>query len=643
MKKQTIIILTLLTLITIINANPYTDNKPNNIWEERFQQILAQQQIQKAEFEKLKKNVTEEVFYHEYGDAFERYAEVIVENAGLFTISVKAPEQLKVGEKAIISFRLGNMFNKGYFGINEILDENLNLMQRGKIENGLLSFIVPQGKIYVDYDNIELTYFQHAIDVVPHNLNTPKKILRRNNINAFDAETTTDYFVMNYFKIFEHKELGRYEKATKEVLENILDELVSLTVGLIPYGSNVYTLLKIPSPWIGAWLEDITENKIAIEKAKLDLLKMLAKDRNEYNIFDVPIVLNEKVVGTEEPIMAMIINIPIEIKEPFEPGDKMGFYFDGCLGEEQDLERSEYFEWDLNEWESLSSNDDVEENMELVEGGTFMMGDTWGDGFSDEYPVHEVNLTYDYYMGKYEVTNGEYVEFLNSAGVASDGSKDGIRYIDIAFNYCNIEYRNGRFMLKESGKVNYPVIEVTWYGAVAYCNWLSWQKGLPEAYEWDSGQNTYRLSDYPNNTGYRLPTEAEWEYAARGGQSYKYAGSDDLDEVGWYDGNSQNARYAIFSGRGTQEAGQKKANGYGLYDMSGNVYEWCSDNWYDYPDYTDTNPYYQKPENTGSSDRVIRGGSWYHFAYSCRVAIRHDHTPDFSYVNLGFRLARTRK
>lgn len=228
-------------------------------------------------------------------------------------------------------------------------------------------------------------------------------------------------------------------------------------------------------------------------------------------------------------------------------------------------------------------------DMVLIPGGTFEMGDEIGDLWSACRPVHEVRLTYDYWMGKYEVTNGEYVEFLNSAGVDSDGEKNGIEYIDINSSYCDIEYRNGRFMLKESGKTKYPVIEVTWYGAVAYCNWLSWQKGLPEAYEWDNDQNTYRLRDYPNNKGYRLPTEAEWEYAARGGQDYKYAGSNDLNKVGWYWDNSENPRYALSNGKGTQEVGQKRANGYGLYDMSGNVWEWCQDYW-------DSN-YYEKSES----------------------------------------------
>jgi len=244
-------------------------------------------------------------------------------------------------------------------------------------------------------------------------------------------------------------------------------------------------------------------------------------------------------------------------------------------------------------------------------------------------------------MGKYEVTNGEYVEFLNSAGVDSDGEKNGIEYIDINSSYCDIEYRNGRFMLKESGKTKYPVIEVTWYGAVAYCNWLSWQKGLPEAYEWDNDQNTYRLRDYPNNKGYRLPTEAEWEYAARGGQDYKYAGSNDLNKVGWYWDNSENPRYALSNGKGTQEVGQKRANGYGLYDMSGNVWEWCQDYW-------DSN-YYEKSESNNpvnsisSSDRVLRGGSWYDDGRCCRVAYRGGWDGGSYYDDyVGFRLARTR-
>ncbi|KAA0259649.1 MAG: hypothetical protein EDM75_08215 [Chlorobiota bacterium] len=160
-----------------------------------------------------------------------------------------------------------------------------------------------------------------------------------------------------------------------------------------------------------------------------------------------------------------------------------------------------------------------------------------------------------------------------------------------------------------------PVEEVSWYDAVEFCNKLSEKEGLQKAY---SGSGDNIKCDFSAN-GYRLPTEAEWEYAARGGnqsKGYEYSGSSDLDDVGWYYDNS---------GRETKEVGRKQPNELGLYDMSGNVWEWC---WDIYSD--------------SGSNRVKRGGSWLDYADDCRVADRGNDDPDSRGDINGFRLVRTR-
>ncbi len=186
--------------------------------------------------------------------------------------------------------------------------------------------------------------------------------------------------------------------------------------------------------------------------------------------------------------------------------------------------------------------------MVFVKGGTFTMGcleKRDGQCEDDETPAHEVRLD-DFYIGKYEVTNEEYAAFLNAKGNQEEG---GTTWIYL--KRSSIEQIEGQFQPKQ-GQEKHPVMEVSWYGAQAYAQWLSESTGNP----------------------YRLPTEAEWEYAARGGsrsQNYRFAGSNDLDEVAWYSDNA---------GSRTHPIGGKRNNELGIYDMSGNVWEWCED-WYD--------------------------------------------------------------
>ena len=247
-------------------------------------------------------------------------------------------------------------------------------------------------------------------------------------------------------------------------------------------------------------------------------------------------------------------------------------------------------------------------NMVFVERGSFTMGDTWGGGDSDEKPTHKVTFTYNFYIGKYETTFDEYDAFCEATGKSSPDDENW-------------------------GRGTRPVINVSWWDAIAYCNWLSEKEKLPKAYDSNGNlldKNGSITTDPSKVVGYRLPTEAEWEYAARGGKynsPYKYSGSDNVSDVAWYDSNSGNK---------THEVGTKAPNDLGIHDMSGNVWEWCSD-WYGgYSSSAQTNPY----KNSGSA-RVDRGGSWGNNATYVRVAGRDVSSPADTFYSLGFRIART--
>ena len=266
-------------------------------------------------------------------------------------------------------------------------------------------------------------------------------------------------------------------------------------------------------------------------------------------------------------------------------------------------------------WEFTTKNppsyipSDIVPKMVFVEKGSFTMGDTWGDGDSREKPIHKVTFTYNFYISKYETTFDEYDAFCEATGRSKPGDWGW-------------------------GRGQRPVVDVSWWDAIAYCNWLSEKEDLPKAYDSDGNlldKDGMITTDTSKVVGYRLPTEAEWEYAARGGnksKGYKYAGSDNIDDVAWYWDNA---------GMKTQEVGKKSPNELDLYDMSGNVYEWCSD-WYgDYSGSAQINPY----NSTVGSYRVIRGGSWSFNAADSRVAIRLLSSPTHTRYFLGFRICRT--
>jgi len=238
----------------------------------------------------------------------------------------------------------------------------------------------------------------------------------------------------------------------------------------------------------------------------------------------------------------------------------------------------------------------------FVKGGTFQMGEK---GVAE--PVHKVTLS-DFEIGRTAVTNAQYCAFLNEKGNQTEG---GVEWINLQGNFseekCRIQSADGSRFTVETGYENHPVIYISWFGAEAYCRWLSEK----------------------SDKNYRLPTEAEWEYAASGGSQsnkYEYAGSDEPDEVAWYSSNSSAKAHPV---------AEKKANELGVHDMSGNVWEWCQD-WYgDYSPDSQTNP----TGPTLDSYRVYRGGSWFGDAQRCRVSYRDYYTPNARASRLGFRVA----
>ena len=243
------------------------------------------------------------------------------------------------------------------------------------------------------------------------------------------------------------------------------------------------------------------------------------------------------------------------------------------------------------------------------------------------------SINFDIAMGKYEVTHAEFIQFLNSAGVASDGSYEGKEVIDMGDNDCAVDH-DGSFYFAGSDVADSedtPVIYVSWYGAVAYCNWLSKQEGLNPAYDLNNWE--LKNSDESTLEGYRLPTETEWEYAARGGangNNTTYAGSNNIDDVAWYSRNSGDqyldggwdASKIESNNCRTHPVGEKQSNELGIYDMSGNVWEWTN--------------------TQDSSMRGLNGGSWYHSDINCEVSYRITNGSSFSSNYVGFRLAKTK-
>jgi formylglycine-generating enzyme required for sulfatase activity len=218
--------------------------------------------------------------------------------------------------------------------------------------------------------------------------------------------------------------------------------------------------------------------------------------------------------------------------------------------------------------------------MVFVQGGTFRMGSNLG--VEDERPVHKVILD-DFYIGKYEITQAQWKLIM-----PEDTNK------------CYFD-----------GCANWPVERVNWYNVQEFIVRLNQKTQMD----------------------FRLPTEAEWEYAAKGGgfsRGFKYSGSNTVENVAWKNGNSGNVSHQV---------GTRRPNELGIFDMSGNVFEWCED-WYA-PGYYQTSPVENPLGPESGVARVIRGGSWFHDNSGLRVTDRESGNPGFRYGYIGFRLCRS--
>jgi formylglycine-generating enzyme required for sulfatase activity len=327
----------------------------------------------------------------------------------------------------------------------------------------------------------------------------------------------------------------------------------------------------------------IDAEKKAFLKAGEENMKKIALGRGEYKIVAKSIDgLDKKIMKIEMEEADKLLFIDLAAVNQARIADERRKFDEAKKAKDAHLAEEKKKALETKRAEEISKTiKEIENNMVPVPGGKFTMGCTAEQGSDcsgDEKPAHTVTLS-SFYIGKYEVTQAQWESVMGS-------------------NPSNFK-----------GCANCPVENVSWNDVQDFISKLNAKTGKK----------------------YRLPTEAEWEYAARGGSSsrgYKYAGSNEIAAVAWYDVNSNDKK--------THPVGQKSPNELGIYDMSGNVREWCSD-WYDvsyYSSSASTNP--QGPAS--GSYRVLRGGSWSGFYSHCRVADRGSGSPENRGIYFGFRV-----
>jgi formylglycine-generating enzyme required for sulfatase activity len=281
----------------------------------------------------------------------------------------------------------------------------------------------------------------------------------------------------------------------------------------------------------------------------------------------------------------------------------------------------------------------------LVPSGEFMMGSRESidelvhaypdykyivEHVKDEFPQHRVRITRPFYLGKFEVTVGQFARFVKETGYKTQAESDGTGAwgYNPALGHC--EGRKPQYSWRNPGfpqTDDHPVLNVTWNDAVAMCRWLSRKEGKT----------------------YRLPTEAQWEYACRAGTTTRYSNGDDPNRLAQIAKVTDAKGHASFpavqnleipkddSRAFTAPVGSFPPNAFGLCDMHGNAWEWCAD-WYD-PDYYSRSPVDDPQGPESGKRRVRRGGAWNSFPLWPRSSFRNINTPESRCVNLGFRMA----
>lgn len=324
------------------------------------------------------------------------------------------------------------------------------------------------------------------------------------------------------------------------------------------------------------------------------------------------------------------------------------------------------------EWSILG----IHESMAYIPGGSFTMGDSMDDGVRFELPTHDVSVS-RFMMARKEVSNEDFAAMLNWANANGRISVEGIEVYNavgqhqVILNmhtwYGRIGYDGTNFFVREPNGEGHPVVNVTWWGALAYCNWLSETSGLQPCYDMGYSASGKPTCDWEKN-GYRLPTEAEWEYAARGGNDgMRFPWGDTISHA-WanytsapvstrpdYDAAATEGHHPNYDEYAsayppvclTAPVGSLPANAYGLYNMAGNVKEWC----WDATDIQANDPYRYYYESSPAQDprgvdgpsyllRIYRGGAWNSGAGTARCSSFTSGPWQRYDEDLGFRMVR---